>query len=302
MDQGCHTSPIITTESDYGPAFNHVMLPDETPSSSPARCFPYQEWPVLNRQMFGSMCTSSDSLSAVDFLQWEAEHQAQVPFNEPEMTQDHVTPSAATSPESWYFYQHHDLQSPVSALVSPPINWPASLWSNLSPATAWQLYQDNQGTGRVQGRTSAGGSGTKKPAPKTVLFEPPDDPFPQGINLYDRNSEKPYVDGEYLKSDMPLSRGRERSCSTSNRAAAKRCRDKARRRELDLVAMDKHVTEERMYLEACVVSLREEVLNLKSKILQHSHCDCKAIRMYIVKAASDVSLGANSTTRDARTG
>ncbi|KAK1974501.1 hypothetical protein LZ30DRAFT_560791, partial [Colletotrichum cereale] len=81
---------------------------------------------------------------------------------------------------------------------------------------------------------------------------------------------------------------RRKTYRVNNRAAAKRCREKTRQRELDLVAIDRHITEERVYLNACVATLKDEVLDLRNTILQHSDCDCEAIKRYISKTAGDL--------------
>ncbi|KAF9879335.1 bZIP transcription factor [Colletotrichum karsti] len=75
-----------------------------------------------------------------------------------------------------------------------------------------------------------------------------------------------------------------------NRVAAKRCREKTKQYEIDLANKEKKVTQERMYLDACVTALKNEVLTLKNQILQHSDCDCDMIQGYIARAASGVSI------------
>ncbi|KAK1701273.1 hypothetical protein BDP55DRAFT_15684 [Colletotrichum godetiae] len=76
-----------------------------------------------------------------------------------------------------------------------------------------------------------------------------------------------------------------------NRAAAKRCREKTKQHELDLTAQEKQVTQERMYLDAYVAALKNEILVLRSQILEHGDCDCEIIRGYIARTANNISIG-----------
>uniref|UniRef100_L2G2B8 Transcription factor atf21 n=1 Tax=Colletotrichum fructicola (strain Nara gc5) TaxID=1213859 RepID=L2G2B8_COLFN len=70
-----------------------------------------------------------------------------------------------------------------------------------------------------------------------------------------------------------------------NRAAAKRCREKTKLYEEDLAVKEQEVTQERMYLDAYVAALKEEVLALKNQILQHGDCNCELIQGYIARTA-----------------
>lgn len=92
---------------------------------------------------------------------------------------------------------------------------------------------------------------------------------------------------------------RKKKYRVKNRAAAKRCRDKARQYEIDLVAREKQVTDEHAQLEACAASVKEEILVLKQQILQHSGCECPMIQGYIARVANEVGVsspGAGPTT------
>ncbi|KAK2029551.1 hypothetical protein LX32DRAFT_352106 [Colletotrichum zoysiae] len=121
--------------------------------------------------------------------------------------------------------------------------------------------------------------------------------FSPSSNSYDESPQSPCHNGRDLENDSSPRPDRKKTYRINNRAAAKRCREKTRQQELDLVALDRHVTEERMYLDAYVASLKDEVLSLRNTILQHSDCDCEAIRRYISTAAGDLSLGINPTAR-----
>ncbi|KAH6697222.1 hypothetical protein F5X68DRAFT_226610 [Plectosphaerella plurivora] len=81
----------------------------------------------------------------------------------------------------------------------------------------------------------------------------------------------------------------ERKYRVKNRAAAKRCRDKSRQFETDLAAREKQLSVNHVLLEASVAALREEILTLKHRILQHGDCDCEVIQTYISRVANQVS-------------
>ncbi|OHF01693.1 hypothetical protein CORC01_02884 [Colletotrichum orchidophilum] len=76
-----------------------------------------------------------------------------------------------------------------------------------------------------------------------------------------------------------------------NRAAAKRCREKTKQYEIDLVAKETQVMQQRVYLVACIRALKNEVLSLRSQILDHGECSCEEIRRYIARTATIISAG-----------
>ncbi|KAJ0349273.1 hypothetical protein COL154_013620 [Colletotrichum chrysophilum] len=95
--------------------------------------------------------------------------------------------------------------------------------------------------------------------------------------------------GEQSESWPP---GSSKKYRVKNRAAAKRCREKTKQYEEDLAVQEKEITQERMYLDACVTALKNEVLTLKNQILQHSDCGCELIEGYIARAAGGISAAA----------
>ncbi|KAJ0365756.1 hypothetical protein COL26b_011939 [Colletotrichum chrysophilum] len=94
-----------------------------------------------------------------------------------------------------------------------------------------------------------------------------------------------YNDEDGESSLSPSGPERRKNYRVKNRAAAKRCREKTKQYELDLAAKEQEVTQERIYLDAYVTALRNEVLSLKDQILQHGDCDCDVIQGYIATAA-----------------
>lgn len=88
-----------------------------------------------------------------------------------------------------------------------------------------------------------------------------------------------------------LSRIKKGPYRVKNKAAAKRCREKTKQYEADLVAKEKQVMQDRAYLEAYVTMLKNEVLSLRSQILEHGECECEAIQRYIIRTANNVIGG-----------
>ncbi|GJD04361.1 hypothetical protein ColKHC_13186 [Colletotrichum higginsianum] len=74
-----------------------------------------------------------------------------------------------------------------------------------------------------------------------------------------------------------------------SRAAAKRCREKTKQYETDLANKEKQVAQEREYLDSCVTALKNEVLALRNRVLEHGSCECEMIQRYIVRTASSVA-------------
>ncbi|KAI1739888.1 hypothetical protein F4680DRAFT_420455 [Xylaria scruposa] len=77
-----------------------------------------------------------------------------------------------------------------------------------------------------------------------------------------------------------------------NRLAAAKCRKKAKRGVDDLQQKERDLLRENKMLNAEAGLLREEVLQLKSEILRHSHCDSDYIHHYIQKAAKEIGAQA----------
>ncbi|GKT53406.1 nitrogen assimilation transcription factor [Colletotrichum tofieldiae] len=106
------------------------------------------------------------------------------------------------------------------------------------------------------------------------------------------------VKGDNKGEDSDISRAlrgpeRKKTYRVKNQAAAKRCREKTKHYETDLVNKEKQVTQKRVYLEACVTALKNEVLALRNQILEHGSCDCETIQGYIARTASSVSCNGN---------
>jgi len=66
-----------------------------------------------------------------------------------------------------------------------------------------------------------------------------------------------------------------------NRLAATKCRQKKKAWTNGLEDRARNLTAERTYLKAMECQLRQEILELKSRCLEHADCNCQAIRNYL---------------------
>ncbi|KDN71689.1 hypothetical protein CSUB01_12398 [Colletotrichum sublineola] len=271
------------------------------PLIPPTENYSYQQWPVWDDRSFDYVCFSGDPAIGEPSQQWDTEDQAQQ--QQPNVlgtVPHHVMTGSGTN--SWQCYQHDDGQSTQNVLLTPSPCWSVSSWPGFPPTpAAWQPLLDCQSPQYAGSETST--REIKKNALGTTQVMTPGESVSSNSSSYfDENSRKPYQDGRKLESDTSSRPDRRKTYRINNRAAAKRCREKTKQQELDLVAIDRHVTEERMYLDACVASLKDEVLSLRNTILQHSDCDCEAIKRYISNAAGDLSLGMKPTARSSMGG
>ncbi|KAI8648709.1 BZIP domain-containing protein [Fusarium keratoplasticum] len=70
-----------------------------------------------------------------------------------------------------------------------------------------------------------------------------------------------------------------------NRLAAERCRHRKRDEAQALAAKEEALESQSRHLFSCFHMLKEEVLRLRTELLQHTNCDCVLIREYIAREA-----------------
>ncbi|KAK2043873.1 hypothetical protein LZ31DRAFT_313358 [Colletotrichum somersetense] len=300
MNQQPHTIMATMAESYHACAFYHATPPDVSPPGPSAGEYQCQEWPVWDNQTFESVHFLGDSVIGEASLQWDTGDQAQATRQQQQpnvvgMTPEHVTTGPGTN--IWQLYQHNNCQSAQNSVHTPYPYWSVPSWHGPPTTTTWQSPLGCQSPNEADGSTSAEEIVTNKSVLGRTQLMGFDESFSPSSNSYDESSQNPCHNGRDLENDSSPRPDRKKTYRINNRAAAKRCREKTRQQELDMVAMERHVTEERMYLDAYVASLKDEVLSLRNTILQHSDCDCEAIRRYISKAAGDLSLGMNPTAR-----
>ncbi|KAK2036301.1 hypothetical protein LZ31DRAFT_421739, partial [Colletotrichum somersetense] len=127
---------------------------------------------------------------------------------------------------------------------------------------------------------------------KRARVEANSEPSPATAISYDEDGGWVKVDYEGENSDISRAlRGPERkkTLRVKSRAAAKRCREKTKQYETDLANKEKQVAQEREYLDSCVTALKNEVLVLRNRVLEHGSCECEMIQRYIVRTASSVA-------------
>ncbi|EFQ26706.1 basic region leucine zipper [Colletotrichum graminicola M1.001] len=241
-------------------------------------------------------------------VQWEAERQSQQSFEATGPTL-HCTTASSVQPGYWPSFQQQQqyLQSPQSVFLSPPLQWPASTDNPLTTAPVPQP-PPSKGRDRSKPEPEPGHRATATKKKVTTPARRPVDPrlvsmsqnHPKhawvgvgGASESPPASSMSYEDKDSDASLAPAVRDRKMPYRVKNRAAAKRCREKTKQYEIDLANKEKQVTKEHMYLDACVVALKNEVLSLKNQILQHSSCDCDMIQGYIARTASTVSVAGN---------
>ncbi|CCF41452.1 hypothetical protein CH063_02595 [Colletotrichum higginsianum] len=107
-----------------------------------------------------------------------------------------------------------------------------------------------------------------------------------------------YDDNEGENSDISQAlRGLERKKThrVKSRAAAKRFREKTKQYETTLANREEQIIQKRIYLDAWVKALKNEVLALRIQILEHSSCDCEMIQGYIARTACSVVYSGTET-------
>lgn len=70
-----------------------------------------------------------------------------------------------------------------------------------------------------------------------------------------------------------------------NRMAATRCRAKTKAVNMQLEEADQTISDRHSSLAAEVAALREQVVGLRTQLLEHGDCDCTPIQQYIQNAA-----------------
>ncbi|KAK2014164.1 hypothetical protein LZ32DRAFT_208796 [Colletotrichum eremochloae] len=280
-----------------------------------------QQWPPgWDHQTYEPVFSPGISAGSMSSVEWDAERQSHQSF-EAIGPPNYTTASWPLQPGDWFSYQKQQqyLQSPQSAILSPPLQWPGSTCDPLTVDPAQQpppkeSHNRSEPESEPEHRATAMEEKATTPLRKgsdpnlaTMRRNHPKKPRvgaggarqpPCASSMpYDGNGARTEDDNEGEDSDpssVPAGPDSKRPYRVKNRAAAKRCRQKTKQYEIDLVNKERDVTEERMFLDACVTSLKNEVLSLKNEILRHSSCDCSMIQDYIVRTASTVSVGEQS--------
>ncbi|OHF03475.1 hypothetical protein CORC01_01194 [Colletotrichum orchidophilum] len=221
-------------------------------------------------------------------------------------TSDFITTTWAPQCGAWSAYQHLDFQPPESVVYNPthpwpnPVDNPPTLGQNWLYTPDVELQAEPAPERATTSKTTRMANDRKpesmsQPPMKKARLRARAQASPLSTTLSDGNAkcienanERRDSDRDTCSSTRPEEK---KTYRVKNRAAAKRCREKTKQHEMDLAAQEKRVTQERMYLDACVTALKNEVLVLRSQILEHGGCDCEMIRGYIARTANNVSIG-----------
>ncbi|GKT50714.1 basic leucine zipper (bZIP) transcription factor atfB [Colletotrichum spaethianum] len=270
-------------EVRHMPLSLYATPPEQTPFLSPTNEYHLcQQWPRWDYQISEPVFSPGNSAGSMSSMQWEAEQQSHPSFEATRSAADYPTASWASQPENWSPYHHQQQQH-----IQPP------------QATTTKKKPTKPGRKPAEPRLLP----TAQHRSKKARVGAGSEPSPANSLSYDENGEGADEDDEGEDSDASLAppgRDRKKTYRVKNRAAAKRCREKTKQYEIDLANKEKQVTQERMYLDACVTALKNEVLTLKNQILQHGSCDCEMIQGYIARTASTVSVAGHDASAKPR--
>ncbi|KAF6810299.1 basic region leucine zipper [Colletotrichum musicola] len=283
----------------------YATPPEQNDMLSPTSEYLGQQWPDWDANMMEPIYTPGSATGSMTFSSWDIEAREYQPLDTSNSMVGFATAGWAPQTDGWPSYHQHHFQSPQPSLFSQPAS--ALTPTPECPLSAgfppWQPSLDDQQQNKPRRRTTGSDSNktkmsddrrrsstTQQPS-KKIRVGPVSEPSPASSTSYGENTQDIEFNDERDESEAPPAPSKQKTYHVKNRAAAKRCREKTKQYEIDLAVREKQVTEERMYLDACVTALKNEVLTLKNQILQHGDCDCEIIQGYIARAASGVCNG-----------
>ncbi|TDZ44827.1 Cyclic AMP-responsive element-binding protein 5 [Colletotrichum trifolii] len=299
VDSSNMPMPIYTTPPDQA----ILLSPDER------YLYPQSPWSGWNNDMAENIYTQGGSAAPMDSsVHWQQQRQNDLSHKHqtaPGTASDYAVAGWVPQSDQWPRYQQHHFAPTQPALYSPPTQWPTPACSPPAMMRGWQAPPHQHSPWRAEPEPMAVPSpmvkvteannrmpGGQQPA-KRAKIGPTGKPSPASSSSYDDSNqwaEEDHEDeGRGVQSDEVPRPDRKKTYRVKNRAAAKRCREKTKQYEIDLAAKEKEVTRERIYLDACVAALKNEVLTLKNQILQHGDCNCEIIQGYIARAANNAA-------------
>ncbi|KAL3297617.1 bZIP transcription factor [Colletotrichum asianum] len=277
----------------------YPTLPELDDCLSPTNDYSCRRWSPWNSEMSEYLQNSNVPAGVPYSSQWEIEVQGNPAFRTEGTDQSYGIASWAPPSNTWPGH-HGQVHPSFTATNSIQSHWSTTACSAPAAIAAWQTPLGMQGPPAREAKLErpptkttkprASSSATRQPLKKAKVGPPtgracaPSSTSPKNETETMENDNK--EDEE--SSPSPSGPERKKSYRVKNRAAAKRCREKTKQYELDLAAKEQEVTQQRIYLDACVTALRNEVLSLKDQILQHGDCDCDVIQGYIARAAGGV--------------
>ncbi|CAI0653094.1 unnamed protein product [Colletotrichum noveboracense] len=277
--------------------------PGQSGLISPSEESQCQQWPGLDDHTVEPMYAENEPVDFVSPSQWGAEAQ-NLESSHFGMGAEYTTAMWATQANNWPPFQYEIFQRPLVSLVNTYKGkaWPAPN-AHSQPEPNSRAKKSTKTTKTATDSKSRTPSSAAEQSHKRAKIGAGGKPSPSSSNSYDDKVTP--IDGDSMDEGETGEVGEEseswrpglrKKYRVKNREAAKRCRAKTKQYEEDLAVKEREMTQERMYLDACVTALKNEVLALKNEILQHGDCDCELIQGYIAKAAGGISAGAAPTS------
>ncbi|KXH58335.1 basic region leucine zipper [Colletotrichum nymphaeae SA-01] len=269
-------------------------------------CYPYQYWPDPNYYNTSSaelLASPGGSLGSVGLENSISDFHGHYQWNAVAVARSYVTSEYAQQSNSWASCPRSDVQPGEPAAFELPQQW---LQPMGTPCTTpgWQQLAESQFPSKQTPRRKSASDKTQ-----FVTNEPTDrrssagQTLEQVVKKTSTNSGSNNVPtvkntgqgndaipGEGASDAKPYQKTPYR---VKNRAAAKRSREKTKQYEISLTAKERQLTQDRLHLNACITTLKNEVLSLRTQILEHGGCNCEMIRGYITRTANDVSVKGN---------
>ncbi|KAK2778392.1 basic region leucine zipper [Colletotrichum kahawae] len=275
--------------------------------------YPYQYWPDPNYYNTSSaelLVSPGGSLASVSSENWISDFHGHYPWNAVAVAPSYVTSEYAQQSNSWASYPRPDVQSGEPAAFELPQQWLQPMGTTCT-TSEWQQLPESQSRSKQTPRRKSASDKMHN-----VTNEPTDrrssagQTLEQAIKKTSTNSGSNNVPtvkitgqgndafpGEGASDAKPYQKTPYR---VKNRAAAKRSREKTKQYEINLTAKERQLTQDRLHLYACMTTLKNEVLSLRTQILEHDGCNCEMIQGYITRTANDVSArGKPSHDREA---
>lgn len=283
LDEACLVGPEGVFQQQWP-----TQTVESTHDHGWSAAWPAATWDPMDQQqqqshLYGPGYNSADWISSPGSDQLQYHQQGLLP---PTTFGQWPIPSlspVSAAPSSWESFPDYQ---------SPPLSGTQSLRHSIERAAVPAGPSDGP-EGDLWGGNSTGDGSSKNHKTKTKKRRKQTEEY-VSPESYEYEDTSPPADGPH--GDEASSGGgspaRKKPHPVRNRAAAKRCREKMKQYERDLVDRDREVAEERAYLDECVSALRCEVLALKDQILQHGNCKCEAIQGYITRKAKEVSQSA----------
>lgn len=128
-------------------------------------------------------------------------------------------------------------------------------------------------------------SSSSNPDARSYTRDPQTPPIPSSApSVYTKREDTEPYEAEELQEETG---GKKRTLTyrERNRIAAHKCRQKNKQSIQELQQQERDLAEKNRFLSAHVDHLKDEVLGLKSEILNHGNCDDELIQNYIAKSA-----------------